>query len=313
MTHELSIDEAHTQRSKLLFKEYKSSDSFATSAEGAHDATRIYLNEIGYYALLTPEEEKYFARKALDGDRNARNRMIESNLRLVVKIARRYANRGLTILDLIEEGNLGLIHAVSKFDPEKGFRFSTYGVWWIRQTIERAIMNQTRTIRLPIHVTKELNTQLKAAKELSQKLDHEPSLEEIAEYLDKPIERVGELLRINQKVGSVDTTISSESDATLLESIPDTGNHGPEQTLLDSDLMSNMEQWIDRLTPIQQAVICRRFGLRGHEAGTLESVGNEVGLTREKVRQTQVEALRSLRRRLASEGLEHQDVTDAKL
>ena len=151
------------------------------------DATQMYLNEIGFSPLLSADEEKHYARLALSGDEAGRKRMIESNLRLVVKISRRYLNRGLTLLDLIEEGNLGLIRAVEKFDPDRGFRFSTYATWWIRQTIERAIMNQTRTIRLPIHVVKELNVYLRASRELSQKLDHEPSAEEIAELLEKPV------------------------------------------------------------------------------------------------------------------------------
>ena len=159
------------------------------------DATQIYLNEIGFSPLLTPEEEVYFGRLARKGDPQGRARMIESNLRLVVKIARRYLNRGLTLLDLIEEGNLGLIRAVEKFDPERGFRFSTYATWWIRQTIERALMNQTRTIRLPIHVVKELNIYLRAARELTQKLDHEATAEEIAEHLDKPVETVKKMMR----------------------------------------------------------------------------------------------------------------------
>ncbi len=154
------------------------------------DATQLYLGEIGFSPLLTAEEEVLYARRALRGDEAARKRMIESNLRLVVKISRRYGNRGLALLDLIEEGNLGLIRAVEKFDPERGFRFSTYATWWIRQTIERALMNQTRTIRLPIHVVKELNIYLRTARELSQKLDHEPTAEEIAEKLDKPFEDV---------------------------------------------------------------------------------------------------------------------------
>ena len=158
------------------------------------DATRLYLNEIGISKLLTAEEEVYFARLAQKGDQSARQRMIESNLRLVVKIARRYMNRGLALLDLIEEGNLGLIRAVEKFDPERGFRFSTYATWWIRQTIERAIMNQTRTIRLPIHVVKEINVYLRAARKLAQTLDHEPSSEEIADLLDRPIDEVKRML-----------------------------------------------------------------------------------------------------------------------
>ncbi|CHQ67946.1 RNA polymerase sigma subunit RpoS (sigma-38) [Salmonella enterica subsp. enterica serovar Typhi] len=163
------------------------------------DATQLYLGEIGYSPLLTAEEEVYFARRALRGDVASRRRMIESNLRLVVKIARRYGNRGLALLDLIEEGNLGLIRAVEKFDPERGFRFSTYATWWIRQTIERAIMNQTRTIRLPIHIVKELNVYLRTARELSHKLDHEPSAEEIAEQLDKPVDDVSRMLRLQKK------------------------------------------------------------------------------------------------------------------
>jgi len=151
------------------------------------DATQLYLSEIGFSPLLTAEEEVYFSRLSLKGDESSRKRMIESNLRLVVKISRRYNNRGLALLDLIEEGNLGLIRAVEKFDPERGFRFSTYATWWIRQTIERAIMNQTRTIRLPIHVVKELNIYLRTSKELVQKLDHEPTAEDIAHALDKPV------------------------------------------------------------------------------------------------------------------------------
>ncbi|MGL6055269.1 MAG: sigma-70 family RNA polymerase sigma factor, partial [Vibrio metschnikovii] len=161
------------------------------------DATQMYLSEIGFSPLLTAEEEVLYARRALRGDEAARKRMIESNLRLVVKISRRYSNRGLALLDLIEEGNLGLIRAVEKFDPERGFRFSTYATWWIRQTIERALMNQTRTIRLPIHVVKELNIYLRTARELSQRLDHEPTAEEIAAELDKPVEDVNKMLRLN--------------------------------------------------------------------------------------------------------------------
>jgi len=169
------------------------------------DATQLYLNEIGFSPLLSAEEEVHYARLARKGDEMGRRRMIESNLRLVVKISRRYVNRGLSLLDLIEEGNLGLIRAVEKFDPERGFRFSTYATWWIRQTIERAIMNQTRTIRLPIHVIKELNVYLRAARELTQKLDHEPSAEEIAALLEKPVEDVKRMLKLNERVTSIDT------------------------------------------------------------------------------------------------------------
>ncbi|HEX6929759.1 MAG TPA: sigma-70 family RNA polymerase sigma factor, partial [Gammaproteobacteria bacterium] len=185
--------------------------------EEALDATRMYLGEIGFSPLLTAEEEVYFARRALKGDESARKRMIESNLRLVVKIARRYINRGLPLLDLIEEGNLGLIHAVEKFDPERGFRFSTYATWWIRQTIERAIMNQTRTIRLPIHVIKEINLYLRVSRQLAQKLDREPSAEEIAGVLEKPIDDVKRMLGLNERITSVDTPIGKDGDRLLLD------------------------------------------------------------------------------------------------
>ncbi len=191
------------------------------------DATQLYLSVIGFSPLLSAEEEVYFSRKALKGCDKSRNRMIESNLRLVVKIARRYNNRGLALLDLIEEGNLGLIRAVEKFDPERGFRFSTYATWWIRQTIERAIMNQTRTIRLPIHVVKELNVYLRTARELAHKLDHEPTAEEIAEKLDLPSADVSRMLKLNERITSVDTPLGGGNDKALLDVLADTEHVGP--------------------------------------------------------------------------------------
>lgn len=266
------------------------------------DATQIYLNEIGFSPLLTPEEEVHFARLARKGDEAGRKRMIESNLRLVVKIARRYVNRGLSLLDLIEEGNLGLIRAVEKFDPERGFRFSTYATWWIRQTIERAIMNQTRTIRLPIHVVKELNVYLRAARELTQKLDHEPSAEEIAELLEKPVRDVKRLLGLNERITSVDSPIHG-TDKSLLDTVADDSGNDPSELLQESDLRSCLDRWLDQLTDKQQEVISRRFGLRGYVTSTLEEVGQEIGLTRERVRQIQVEALRRMRELMEKEGL----------
>jgi RNA polymerase nonessential primary-like sigma factor len=268
------------------------------------DATQLYLGEIGFSPLLSAEEEVYFSRRALKGDEASRKRMIVSNLRLVVKIARRYNNRGLALLDLIEEGNLGLIRAVEKFDPERGFRFSTYATWWIRQTIERAIMNQTRTIRLPIHVVKELNVYLRAARELSQKLDHEPTPQEIAESLDKPVRDVIKMLRLNERITSVDTPIGGENDKVLLDVIADNNGHGPEEDLQDSDIKLNIIKWLEDLNPKQREVLARRFGLLGHEPSTLEDVGLEIGLTRERVRQIQVEALRRLRDMLGHKGLD---------
>ena len=267
------------------------------------DATQLYLNEIGFSPLLTPEEEVKYARLAQKGDEGGRRRMIESNLRLVVKISRRYVNRGLSLLDLIEEGNLGLIRAVEKFDPERGFRFSTYATWWIRQTIERAIMNQTRTIRLPIHVVKELNVYLRAARELAQKLDHEPTPEEIAELLDKPVSDVKKMLGLNERVSSVDTPLGPNSDKSLLDTIADEQTSDPAMLLQETDLRSSIDEWLSQLTEKQREVVARRFGLRGYEMSTLEEVGREIGLTRERVRQIQVEALKRLRDILEKQGL----------
>lgn len=267
------------------------------------DATQLYLNEIGFSPLLSPEEEVYYARQALRGVESGRKRMIESNLRLVVKISRRYLNRGLSLLDLIEEGNLGLIRAVEKFDPERGFRFSTYATWWIRQTIERAIMNQTRTIRLPIHVVKELNVYLRAARELSQKLDHEPTHEDIANLLDKPVEDVKRMMGLNERITSVDTPLGPDSDRSILDTVADVRPADPAEQLQDSDLRSNIDHWLSELSEKQREVISRRFGLRGYEMSTLEEVGREIGLTRERVRQIQVEALRRLRETMESQGL----------
>lgn len=262
----------------------------------------MYLNEIGFSPLLTAEEEVYYGRKAQAGDDEARKRMIESNLRLVVKIARRYMNRGLALLDLIEEGNLGLIRGVEKFDPERGFRFSTYATWWIRQTIERALMNQTRTVRLPIHVVKEINIYLRAARQLSQTLDREPTPEDVAKLLDKPINDVKKMLGMNERITSVDSPTSKDSATSLLDIIPDEHNTDPSLLLQNSDVQAHIDTWLSQLTEKQCAVVERRFGLHGHEVATLEEIGNEIGVTRERVRQIQIEAIKRLRKILEKEG-----------
>jgi RNA polymerase nonessential primary-like sigma factor len=301
----LDDDAAEPDMASLATEEESAPDDVFTrdDSQRTMDATQIYLGEIGFSPLLSAEEEVYFSRLALKGDAAARKRMIESNLRLVVKIARRYINRGLALLDLIEEGNLGLIRAVEKFDPERGFRFSTYATWWIRQTIERAIMNQTRTIRLPIHVVKELNIYLRAARELSQRLDHEPTPEEIAAALDRPVEEVRRMLKLNEKITSVDTPVAGSSEKQLLDILADEKELGPETELQDADIRQHLVVWLEELNPKQREVLARRFGLLGYEPSTLEDVGREIGLTRERVRQIQVEALRRLREIVTHQGL----------
>ncbi|MFH0343126.1 MAG: RNA polymerase sigma factor RpoS [Chromatiales bacterium] len=274
----------------------------AEISEAEIDATRLYLCEIGYSPLLTAVEEVRLARAARQGDKGSRRRMIESNLRLVVKIARRYLNRGLALLDLIEEGNLGLMRAVEKFDPEKGFRFSTYATWWIRQTIERALMNQTRTIRLPIHVVKEVNLYMRAARQLAQSLDREPTVEDVAQLLDRPIAVVQEVAGLIERVSSADAPAERDSSRTLLETIPDEHNIDPSLLLQDSDMHRHLEVWLSHLNEKQRAVVERRFGLGGREIATLEQVGYEIGVTRERVRQIQLEALRKLRHMLEGDG-----------
>ncbi len=266
------------------------------------DPTQIYMKELGYQTLLTAKEELAVAKRIKKGDQEARKIMIESNLRLVVKIARHYLKRGLALLDLIEEGNLGLMTAVEKFDPTRGFRFSTYATWWIRQTIERAIMNQSRTVRLPIHVIKELNIYLRAGKKLMQQLDHDPTPEEIAELIDKPIEDIRRVLNLAPDTTSIDALMADGSHS-LADIIPDENNINPARLVQTSELEGKLEEWLQHLDDRHRQVIVRRYGLAGHTAGTLEEVGLAIGLTRERVRQLQQEALQKMRYFLKSQGI----------
>lgn len=277
-----------------------------STAKFSNDPTHMYLKEIGFSPLLSAEEEIKYGRLVLKGDQDARRKMIESNLRLVVKIARRYYNRGMEFSDLIEEGNLGLLRAVEKYDPERGFRFSTYATWWIRQTIERAIMNQTRTIRLPIHVLRELNLCLSTARKLMNEQEREPTVGEIAEALDKSIEDVKNMMELNERVVSLDIQVGNESTQgkPLVEAIPDKVTANPEDALESERLHESLEACLDELPPKQREVLCRRFGLAGYDRQTLEEVGLAVGLTRERVRQIQMSALKTLREILRKYGLE---------
>jgi len=266
------------------------------------DAIQLYLKEIEFSPLLTPEEEVKYGRLAREGDEVGRQKMIVCNLRLVVKISRRYMNRGLALPDLIEEGNLGLIHAVEKFDPERGFRFSTYATWWIRQNIERALMNQSRTIRLPIHINKEINQYYRKSRELTQLYGEEPTIAEVALALDKPLEKLQKLLNYGERVSSLDITVGKEGNSPLVNFVSEQSELEPDEAINDEVVHDSVESWLHQLDPKQQEVIVRRFGLHGHDNSTLAQVGEELGLTRERVRQIQMEALRRLRRILENQG-----------
>ena len=272
------------------------------------DPVQLYLNEIGSTPLLTAAEEIRVARASLAGDEAARHRMINSNLRLVVMIAKRYTNRGLPLLDLIEEGNLGLMRAVEKFDPERGFRFSTYATWWIRQSIERALMNQGRTIRLPIHIQKDINTIVRCTRELRSSLRREPSTSEIADVLDRDPGEVSKLLKLSEKITSVDNQLSDDTERSLVDTVSSHVEDNPLSLVDDEKVEGCLEEWLDDLPDRQREILARRFGLMGYEASTLEAVGEEVGLTRERVRQIQIDALARLKRAALRDGLSEEEL-----
>lgn len=271
--------------------------------EGIYDVTQIYFNEIGQKALLTIEQERHLTRRVKEGDFDARQKMIEHNLRLVVNIAKRYVNRGVTLLDLIEEGNLGLIHALEKFDPELGFRFSTYATWWIRQNIERAIMNQSRTIRLPVHVVKELNSILRVMRSMENDGNMDGNAENVAARLEIPVENVRWALRQNERMISLDAPLDIDPMLSIGESIQDEQNLPPDAMLEQVEMQRIVEQWVGDLGAKQRAVIEKRYGFNGEDTMTLEQLAKCMGLTRERIRQIQIEALQQLRKRFVSRGI----------
>jgi len=273
-------------------------DSAVTTPEVEllNDVTQHYLNEIGAKPLFTPQEEFDWACRAQAGEFVARQKMIEHNLRLVVNIAKHYLNRGIPLLDLIEEGNLGLIHAIEKFDPGRGFRFSTYATWWIRQSIERAIMNQSRTIRLPVHVVKEINLILRAMRHLELANGKEINLEHIAHLIDRPVADVRRAMALNEHIASLDAPLEIDPNHTIADAIQDDNALDPVSLLQANEIGELVSQWVAQLPEKQRRVLERRYGLGGAEVSTLEQVAAELELTRERVRQIQIEALDQLRR-----------------
>ena len=265
-------------------------DSFATD-----DPVRMYLKEIGKVPLLSPEEEIELATRMSQGDEEAKHRMTEANLRLVVSIAKRYVGRGMLFLDLIQEGNLGLIKAVEKFDYTKGYKFSTYATWWIRQAITRAIADQARTIRIPVHMVETINKTIRVSRQLLQELGHDPSAEEIAREMDMPVDKVRDILKIAQEPVSLETPIGEEEDSHLGDFIPDEDASEPSEAASFSLLREQLEEVLDTLAPREKKVLELRFGIVDGRTRTLEEVGKEFNVTRERIRQIEAKALRKLR------------------
>ncbi|WP_019141254.1 RNA polymerase sigma factor RpoS [Noviherbaspirillum massiliense] len=275
------------------------------AAELSTDTTQHYLNQIGARPLLSAEEEIRFATLAKQGDFEARQKMIEHNLRLVVSIAKHYINRGVVLLDLIEEGNLGLMRAIDKFEPERGFRFSTYATWWIRQSIERAIMNQARTVRLPVHMVRELNQILRAKYHLeAQHHDgKDASVEDIAHLVDRPVEDVQDILALSEHATSLDAPLDNDPQASLMDMLPGDSDDSPDSRAETHEMTVLVRDWLKKLPDKQRLVVIRRFGLDNDDPATLEELAAEMSVTRERVRQIQQEALVKLKRALTARGV----------
>lgn len=285
-------------------KEFKEAvKSRALPSQSVVDPMQLYFNQIGEAALLSADDEFKLTRRAHKGDLKARNQMVSSNLRLVVKIACLYANRGLALHDIIAEGNLGLMHAVEKFDPDRGFRFSTYATWWVRQSIERAIMKQARTLRLPVHVLKKLNLYLQTSEQLAKSLEREPTAEEIADHLDKPVEKVKAILQLKKGAVSADVKLSEDSKNSLVDIIADHNHKDPADVIHDEHVYTLINVWLNTLDEVEYKVVVHRFGLQGHATKTFEKTADLLELTREKVRQIQSSALKKLKIKLIEEGV----------
>lgn len=291
----LDVDDADIDLSDVEDVDVEKLDLSVPDGISIEDPVRMYLKEIGKVPLLTAEEEVDLAKRMADGDESAKKRLAEANLRLVVSIAKRYVGRGMLFLDLIQEGNLGLIKAVEKFDYHKGFKFSTYATWWIRQAITRAIADQARTIRIPVHMVETINKLIRVSRQLLQELGREPTPEEIAQELDMPVERVREIQKISQEPVSLETPIGEEEDSHLGDFIQDDNVPVPAEAAAQTLLKEQLDEVLDTLTDREQKVLRLRFGMNDGRARTLEEVGKEFDVTRERIRQIEAKALRKLR------------------
>jgi len=300
---DLTFDIEEPETGDLENEEELSDEELAITAENvdafADDSVRLYLREIGKIPLLTPEEEADLAQRIVKGDKKAKDKMVESNMRLVVSIAKRYGGRGLDFLDLIQEGNTGLLRAVEKFDPGKGFKFSTYATWWVRQAITRAIADQARTIRIPVHMVETINKVLRTTRKLTSELNREPTNEEIAKELDMEPDKIDYVMRIKQDIASLDASVGREGDdedSVLGDFVEDEERDSPEDSAANQILKEQLSEIIATLTDREQKIIRLRFGIGGGRPHTLEEVGAEFDVTRERIRQIEAKALSKLRK-----------------
>ena len=299
----VSLDLGEPEADELAAEDELSDEELAITADNvdafADDSVRMYLREIGKIPLLTQEEELELANKAMKGDKKAKDKLAEANMRLVVSIAKRYGGRGLDFLDLIQEGNTGLLRAVEKFDPDKGFKFSTYATWWIRQAITRAISDQARTIRIPVHMVETINKVLRTTRKLTQELNREPTNEEIANAMGMEVDKIEYVMRIKQDIASLDASVGRDGDdeeSVLGDFVEDSERDSPEDATANQILKEQIAEILTTLSEREQKIIRLRFGIGGGRSHTLEEVGNEFSVTRERIRQIEAKALSKLRK-----------------